>query len=116
MVTATGVNGPASVGYPACVGGGYRGNYVKIKSTSDNFFTIYYHVQPSVSANQSVTAGQQIGTLDNSGCQSGAHLHMGRKDTTNAPVPFTIPCTNPLPTTKFEDGLVSDDDASDPTP
>lgn len=54
-------------------------------------------------------AGQVIGTLDNSGCQSAPHLHVDRMGPTNGgPVNITIPCVNPTPTTQFEDGLVDD--------
>jgi murein DD-endopeptidase MepM/ murein hydrolase activator NlpD len=63
----------------------------------------------SVSNGQTVTAGQVIGHLDSSGCQSGAHLHIGRKDPGGTPVNFTIPCVNSIPTTKFDDGTVGDD-------
>jgi hypothetical protein len=115
VVKAVSGLGPASVGFPACVGKGYHGNFVEIQSTSDGYYTVYYHVSPIVSVGQSVSAGQEIGTLDNSGCQSGAHLHMGRKGP-NGWVNFTVPCTNPLPKTGFQDGLVADDDPSDPTP
>jgi hypothetical protein len=67
-------------------------------------------VNPSgyVSTGQCVTAAQTIGTLDNSGCQSGAHTHVARKNPSGVPVNFTLPCTDPTPTTKFFDGLVDD--------
>ena len=117
IVAAPGHYGPASPGYPACVGTGSSGNYVKIQavassvcpgSSGDNYSTIYFHVKPSVSVGQCVTASQQIGTLDNSGCQSGAHTHIARKDPSGIPVNFTVPCTNPLPRYSFYDGLVDD--------
>jgi peptidase M23-like protein len=109
VVFAEGTNGPASEGYPACnvPTGTHAGNYVKIQ-TSDNYFTIYFHVHPSVSKGQSVVAGQQIGTLDNSGCQSHAHLHVARKNPSNVPVNFTLPCANQTPVGSFYDGLVDD--------
>jgi len=110
VVAAPSTNGPASSPYPQCVGA--PGNYVKIRADGDSYYTIYFHMSPSVSTNQHVNAGQQIGVLDNSGCQSGAHLHVGRKDPSGNPVNFTIPCVNPTPTMSFFsffDGLVADD-------
>ena len=101
-------NGPAAGGYPACVGTGALVNYVKIKG-SDGYYTVYAHLTPTVATNASVSAGQQIGVTDNSGCQSAGHIHVARKDPNNNPVNFTIPCTNPLPTSKFADGVVNDD-------
>ncbi len=95
--------------YPACLSGNPRpqGNYAKIIG-ADGYYTIYFHMMPSVSTGQLVVAGQVIGVLDSSGCQSGAHLHVGRKDPNNNNVNFTIPCTNQLPTNQFFDGLVDD--------
>jgi murein DD-endopeptidase MepM/ murein hydrolase activator NlpD len=119
VVAAPGNNSPASQGYPACIGTGSPGNYVKIQavasnicagSSGDGYSTIYFHVKPlaTISVGQCVTAGQQIGTLDNSGCQSGAHTHIARKNSSGIPVNFTLPCTNPIPKTNFFDGLVDD--------
>jgi murein DD-endopeptidase MepM/ murein hydrolase activator NlpD len=85
------------------------GNYVKIKADVDGYFTIYYHMTPSVSVNQHVVAGQQIGVLDTSGCQSHAHLHVGRKDPSNVPVNFKLPCVNPTPNSYVDDGTIGDD-------
>jgi hypothetical protein len=48
----------------------------------------YVHVKP---VGDPVTQGQQIGVTDNSGCQSGDHIHMARKDPNNSPVNFTVP-------------------------
>lgn len=95
-------------GYPACVGTGALADYVKIKG-SDGYYTVYVHVTPTVAVNAQVTAGQQIGVTDKSGCQSAGHLHMARKDPNNNPVNFTIPCVNPKPTSNFADELVNDD-------
>ena len=64
---------------------------------------------PSVQEGDPVTQGQVIGHLDNSGCQSAAHLHVGRKDPSGKSVNFTIPCVNPTPANKFDDGTVGDD-------
>jgi hypothetical protein len=70
---------------------------------------VYVHVTPTVQVGDPITQGQQIGVTDNSGCQSGGHIHMIRKDPSGIPVNFKIPCVNPLPTNNFEDGLVNDD-------
>jgi hypothetical protein len=119
VVAAPSSYGPAPQGYPACtqVTPAPPGNYVKIQavaastcagSSGDNYSTIYFHVLPSVSVGQCVTAGQQIGTLDNSGCQSAAHTHIARKDPKGNPVNFHTVCTNDPPTKTFFDGLVDD--------
>ncbi len=110
VVPAPGNYGPAPEGYPACdvPTGTHAGNYVKIQSDSDHYYTIYFHVKPSVTQGHHVNQGDPIGTLDNSGCQSGAHLHVQRKNTSGVPVNFTIPCTNPTPKSNFYDGLVDD--------
>jgi murein DD-endopeptidase MepM/ murein hydrolase activator NlpD len=109
VVKADGTNGPAA--YPACVGSvpASPANYVKIQG-SDGYFTVYVHVTPTVAVGTPVTQGQQIGVTDNSGCQSGGHIHMRRTDPNGTPVNFTVPCVNPLPTTNFSDGVVNDDD------
>ena len=105
-------NGPAAQGYPACVTQNgvpaAPANFVKILGT-DNYNTVYVHVTPSVAVGVQVSQGQQIGVTDNSGCQSGGHIHMRRTDHNGTPVNFTIPCVNPLPTNNFADGLVDDD-------
>ncbi len=110
VVAALSGSGPAPGGYPACLNGASSpADYIKIKSDSDGYFTVYAHVNPSVFSGH-VNAGQQIGVTDNSGCQSTGHIHMARKDPSNNPVNFTIPCTNPQPTTKFWDGVADDND------
>jgi murein DD-endopeptidase MepM/ murein hydrolase activator NlpD len=110
VVDAPGTNGPAPEGWPACnaLSGHHAGNYVKIKSDSDGYYTIYFHVNPSVSKGQHVNQGQLIGVLDNSGCQKAPHLHVQRKDLSNVPVNFTLPCTNDVPKYQYSDGLVND--------
>jgi murein DD-endopeptidase MepM/ murein hydrolase activator NlpD len=92
------VSGQPSAPYPACKSTVPRppGDHVKIQ-TPDGYTTLYFHMNPSVSTGTHVNAGDQIGTLDSSGCQSGPHLHVGRKDPNGASVNFTIPCVNPLP-------------------
>jgi len=104
-------NPPAAQGYPACAGRqpAWPANYVKIKG-NDGYFTVYVHVTPTVAVGTPVTQGQQIGVTDNSGCQSGGHIHMRRTDPSGTPVNFTIPCVNPVPKNNFYDGLVNDDD------
>ena len=106
VVASVSGNGPAGTAYPGCQGA--AGNYVKIQT--GGYFTIYFHVNPSVLNGASVTAGQVIGVLDNSGCQTAAHLHVARKDGSGVAVNFTLPCVNPTPTTRFDDadGLVGD--------
>jgi len=103
--------GPAPLGYPACQGKGYLANSIHVLGT-DGYTTRYVHTLAlaSIQVGTKVTAGQELGTLDNSGCQSGPHLHTGRYDSNGAAVNFTVPCTNPLPTNEFWDGLVDDDD------
>ncbi len=107
VVAAPGNYGPAPEGYPACTapGGTHAGNYVKIVasndcpgSSGDNYSTIYFHVKPSDNLNgQCVAAGQQIGTLDNSGCQSGrtptwrARTLAASRSTLRCPVPTQLP-------------------------
>jgi Peptidase family M23 len=99
--------GPASPPYPNC--GSHDANYVKIKG-ADNYYTVYVHVHPLVSVGQGVNAGQEIGTVDNSGCESGPHVHIQREDGNLNKYNFTLPCTNPTPTRNFWDGLVDDID------
>lgn len=107
--------GPASLPFPQCQGAGAPGNRVNVQA-ADGYITVYYHVMPltGITVNTHVSQGQQIGNLDNSGCQSGPHLHVGRIDTASNPVNFTIPCVNPLPTNGFGDGSVDDDDVDIP--
>jgi hypothetical protein len=99
----------AQSSYPSCLSASSPANYVKIKG-SDGYYTVYVHVTPSVSQNQTVTAGQQIVVTDHSGSQQVEHVHMARKDPNNNPVNFTVPCVNPTPTTKFWDNEVDDND------
>src|SRR5581483_1020434 len=105
VVAAVGTNGPASQPYPNCLGA--PGN-VKIKGL-DNYYTIYFHITPTVLQGQHVFQGNQIGITDNSGCQRRPHLHVQRKDPSGTPVNITIPCLNPTPTTRFDDGDADDD-------
>jgi murein DD-endopeptidase MepM/ murein hydrolase activator NlpD len=70
---------------------------------------------PVVSVGDVVSAEQQIGTLDASGCQSHAHLHVARRDPNGNAVNFTIPCTNPIPTKFLDDGTTLDNDPENPS-
>ena len=108
-VVDTVVSGQPNAPYPGCLQGNPRppGDYVKVKE-ADGYYTIYYHVTPAVSVGQKIYGSTIIGYLDNSGCQSAAHLHVGRKDSNGHAVNFTIPCTNQLPTKQYYDGLVDD--------
>lgn len=54
-----------------------NGYYVTVKHAED-MYTIYMHLHNySVSVGQTVTAGQAIGTMGNSGRSTGTHLHIG---------------------------------------
>ena len=99
------IYGPAATQYPNCLGA--PGNYIKIKG-SDGYFTVYFHVKPlsNVVAPNTVGQGQQIGVLDNSGCQTGAHTHIARKDPNGNPVNFQLPCANSTPVAGFSDGVI----------
>ncbi|HWZ53064.1 MAG TPA: M23 family metallopeptidase [Granulicella sp.] len=107
-----GSEGPASPAYPACQGLRKLANTVWIQG-NDLYTTRYVHVTPvpGLAVGQSVTQGQIIGTLDNSGCQSGAHLHVGRYPENGPAVNFSIPCVN-APTNQLWDGTVDDDDTA----
>ena len=60
-------------------GGTHDGNenFVVVRGV-DNYYSIYAHVTPSVSPSQSVTVGQTIGVVDNTGTTSGPHSHICR--------------------------------------
>ncbi len=75
--------------------GGAPGNYVKIKGL-DNYYTIYFHITPTVSQGQHVFQGNQIGITDNSGCQRRPHLHVQRKDPSGTPVNMPFISANVL--------------------
>lgn len=83
------INQPAS----SCAGQGYPANYVEITG-GDGYVTRYVHVTATVAQGDPVSAGQQIGTVDISGCTSGPHVHMARHSSAGVIVNFTIPCDN----------------------
>jgi murein DD-endopeptidase MepM/ murein hydrolase activator NlpD len=94
--------------YPACrtQSPAPQPNFVKIQG-SDGYYTVYAHVKPTVTQGQ-VTAGQQIGVTDTSGCQSNPHIHMTRRDANGNFYNFHLPCGNAEPTSSFSDGLIDD--------
>ena len=103
------ISGQPKAPYPACLSAKPRppGDYVKIQG-ADNYSTIYFHMAPSVSLNQHVNAGQVIGVLDSSGCQSNPHLHVGRKNPAGTLVNFSILCVNQIPVNKYDDREIND--------
>ena len=107
----------AGVPVAQCMGMGYQPNRVNIQADGDTYITSYNHITPAVVQGQRVNQGDLIGTMDTSGCQNAAHVHVGRLAANGSgPVNFTIPCTNgPVPTTKlWEDTFVDDDDPDIP--
>jgi hypothetical protein len=81
----------ASSDASTCAGQHYKANYVEITG-SDGAITRYVHVSPTVTQGP-VTAGQQIGTVDISGCTTGPHTHIERW-LNGVRVNFTLPCDN----------------------
>ncbi len=68
-------------GYYGSSCGGQMGNYVEIQS--DSGLIIYYgHMRKDIKVyvGQTVTKGQQIGTMGNSGSSTGTHLHFEIRD------------------------------------
>lgn len=99
--------GPANPPYPNCTS--HAADYIKIHG-DDGYDTVYIHMTSPLHDGDRVQAGQPIGTVDNSGCESGPHVHIQREDANLNKVNFTLPCTNPLPKNNFWDGLVDDID------
>ncbi len=76
VTTARGGCAPFAAGVNTCNGG--YGNYVMVTHyTSDGiFFSLYAHLASiSVSQGQTVSQGQQVGLLGDSGNSAGSHLH-----------------------------------------
>ena len=80
----TSVKGGCVVGNLSCNGRG--GNYIVIKHKTNNYYTVYMHLKDIyVSEGQSVSSGQVIGTMGNTGnvipvpsssnSHAGTHLH-----------------------------------------
>jgi murein DD-endopeptidase MepM/ murein hydrolase activator NlpD len=63
------------------------GNFVGIRSYSDNFITHYVHVNPlpGLKPGDHVNRGQQIGTVDVSGSSCQPHVHMARYTPNGSP-------------------------------
>lgn len=77
VITSRGGCGPWGGYLGNYCNGGY-GNYVMImhKTSSGVVFSLYGHMSSiAVSQGQSVSQGQQVGTLGNSGNSTGSHLH-----------------------------------------
>ncbi|MGH9345032.1 MAG: peptidoglycan DD-metalloendopeptidase family protein, partial [Terriglobia bacterium] len=102
----TGV-GPANPPYPNCTS--HAANYIKIHG-SDGYDTVYIHATSSLHDGDPVQAGQPIGTVDNSGCESAPHVHVQREDASLTHYNFALPCVNSTPTKNLWDGLVDDID------
>jgi len=91
-----------------CAGQNSPADFIEIKSDSDQALTRLYHVTilPALATiGTHVTGGQQIGTIDISGCTSAPHTHIQRK-VNGILVNFTIPCVNSHfddPSTYYDD-------------
>ncbi|MGH9395361.1 MAG: M23 family metallopeptidase [Terriglobia bacterium] len=85
------VNEPVS----QCAGQGFHANYIEIKSSDGSLVTRYVHVTPltKLSVGQTVNTGDQIGTIDISGCTSGPHTHISAR-LNGSIINFTLPCDN----------------------
>jgi len=82
----------------SCSPPGPPANYVVLDNGMGRI-TRYWHMKTgsvSVSAGETVLAGQQIGLVGSSGCSTGPHLHFGCTQNGVAFDPFTGPC-NPGP-------------------
>jgi murein DD-endopeptidase MepM/ murein hydrolase activator NlpD len=73
-----------------CAGQGYHANYIEITDGSGNR-TRLVHVTalPGLAEHQPVNAGDQVGTVDMSGCTDAPHVNMSRKQAGQI-VNFTI--------------------------
>jgi len=97
-----------------CAGQNSPANFIEIRSDSDQALTRLYHVTilPSLATiGTHVAGGQQIGTIDISGCTSAPHTHIQRK-VNGVLVNFTTPCDN----SHFDDpsGYYDDSDGTWP--
>lgn len=76
VTTARGGCAPFAAGVNTCNGG--YGNYVMVthNTSSGTYFSLYAHLASiNVSQGQTVSQGQQLGTLGDSGNSAGSHLH-----------------------------------------
>lgn len=53
------------------------GNYVRIDGANGQVHVLGHLQSVSVSPGQTVSAGQQVGTMNSTGCSTGSHLHWG---------------------------------------
>lgn len=85
------------LGQSQCAGLHDSANYIVITHGSGTTATVtkYYHttILPGLGVNSPVSVGQQIGTVDTSGCSSGPHTHIELR-INNVLVNFTLPCDN----------------------
>ncbi len=91
-----------------CAGQNSPADFIELRSDSDQALTRLYHVTilPTLATiGTHVTGGQQIGTIDISGCTSAPHTHIQRK-VNGVLVNFTMPCDNSHfddPSTYYDD-------------
>ena len=82
VITSNNSCGTGGIGN-SCGGSGYGGygNYIVIRSTTGGYTMIFAHlkssINPIIKAGATISAGTQIGWMDNSGNTSGQHLHFG---------------------------------------
>ena len=96
IVRCVNTSAPAPVGYPQCEGQGYLPNFVELRG-NDGYITRYVHVRRDACViGEVLSTGQLVGVVDNSGCVSGPHTHVGRYDSLGRAINFTIQtCTYP---------------------
>ena len=87
---------------PGSSGNASYGNLVKIKHTN-GYYTLYAHLDSvSVKTGQTVTKGQTIGFMGNSGNSYGAHLHFEVRNTSDVRINPTPYINADLPGLKTE--------------
>lgn len=104
VTTARGGCAPFAAGVNTCNGG--YGNYVMVTHYTNNgiYFSLYAHLSSiNVSQGQSVSQGQTVGLLGDSGNSAGSHLHFELyKDANNNGIPDDAK-TNPRNYVSFPD-------------
>lgn len=128
---STVISGKGPDTWPGCNGKNppSPANSVRITNTDSSdgqsYTTRYVHITPCTTAScsynialgQSVGAGREIGTIDDSGCQSvdqygnrQHHVHIQRRLNDTTPVNFHLPCLNdPVQAPQwFWDGVTDD--------